>query len=293
MFNFFMIVLEQSMIYLPLVLGSYISFSLLKVPDLSLETAYLIGAFCGGVALQFTQGLAPQVSLIVVLFASICGGMLVGITSSCITRYGKIPHLLSSIITFGLFQGLFLMVSSSYVSLAKYHNVLMQVPYFDKHPELFMLMMINCVIVCGCAYLFRTQLGYSFAIFGQNPSFFQHFKISADYIFIVGIACANGLAGLAGFFFAQTNSLLEMNMGVGKALFCITALILGRALLYRVKKSCMIAIGGIILYFALQQLLLKVGFDLKYFTMVQSLLVLVILLNVYKKNRASHDQLGV
>ncbi|MBV8661099.1 MAG: hypothetical protein JO129_03065 [Candidatus Dependentiae bacterium] len=293
MFNFFMIILEQSMIYLPLVFGAYISFSLLKIPDLSLETAYLIGAFTGSLALQIMQGFPVGIALGVVICASILGGMFVGLVSSCITRFGNIPHLLSSIITFGLFQGLFLLYSHPYVSLAKYENVFMIIPYFPKHPELCILLMINFVICCLYAYLLQTQLGRSFAIFGQNPSFFKHFKISTNYIFIMGVLISNGLAGLAGFFFAQTNSLLEMNMGVGKALFCITALILGKAMYYQAKSSFVLPIVGVGFYFFIQQLLLKVGFNLKYFTAVQSLLVFIILLAMYKKNRAQHDQLGI
>ncbi|MDP3788360.1 MAG: hypothetical protein Q8Q60_03545 [Candidatus Chromulinivorax sp.] len=293
MFNLFMIVFEQSMIYLPLVLGSYVSFSLLKIPDLSLETSYLIGAFCGGYALQITHGCNLSVALICTVSASMLGGMLVGLVSSCMTRFGHIPHLLATIVTFGLFQGIFLMLSQPYVSLAKYHNVFMAFPYFSKHPELLTLMIINMLICCACVYLFRTQLGYSFAIFGNNPEFFKHFKISTDYVFIMGVVIANGLSGLAGFFFAQTNSLVEMNIGVGKALFCITALILGKAIVRNAKNSIMVPVVGVLIYFGLQQLLLKVGFNLKYFTMVQSVLVLVVVLTVYKNNRVQHDQLGV
>ena len=110
---------------------------------------------------------------------------------------------------------------------------------------------------------------------------------------MMGISIANGLAGFAGFLFAQTNNLVELNMGVGKALFCISALILGRVIVSCKKNSMMIPITGVFAYFVLQQLLLKVGFNLKYFTMIQSLLVLVILLSVYKNDRVEHDQLGV
>ena len=293
MFNFLMIVVEQSMIYVPLSLASYISFSLLKIPDLSLESAYLMGAFFAGLALQVMQGYSTLFTLLVVFMASIVGGMIVGLTSSCITRYGKIPHLLSSIITFGLYQGFFLLCSDPYISLARYNNVLMIIPYSSKHPELLVLSLINLMVCCICVYLFRTQLGYSFSIFGHNPYFFKHFRRSTNYVFITGVAIANGLAGLAGFFFAQTNNLIEINMGIGKALFCITVLILGRSVVNNQKPCVSIAIVGTGLYFALQQLLLKVGFNLKYFTMVQSLLVLIILLVIYKKNHAQHDQLGV
>ena len=293
MFNFFMIVLEQSLIYLPLVCGAYISFSLLKVPDLSLETAYLMGALCGTTALSHFGGYPLWISFIMTMLAGIIGGILVGLCSGCMTACGKIPHLLSAIITFGLFHGIFQFCSPSYQSLALYDNVLMLFPCVTRHPELGALALIGLIVVISCIYLICTQLGYSFAIFGYNPKFFKHFNISTSYVFMTGLMISNGLAGLAGFLFAQTSNLIELNMGIGKSLFCITALILGRSIINSQKSSMFIPISGVVAYFALQQMLLKVGFNLKYFTMIQSLLVLVILLSIYKKNQTNHDQLGV
>lgn len=293
MFNFSMIVLEQALIYVPLVLGAYISFSLLKVPDLSLETAYLIGGFFGVTALSCVGNYPLSIALMITLLASIVGGMLVGLVSSCMTIYGKLPHLLSSIITFGLFHGLFQFFSSSYQSLSCYQNVLMVIPTVARYPEVAALMLISVIFVTICVYLLSTQLGYSFAIFGYNPYFFRHFNISTAYVFITGIMIANGLAGLAGFLFAQTSNLIELNMGIGKSLFCITALILGRSIISSKKSTVLIPIFGVVAYFVVQQLLLKVGFNLKYFTMIQSLLVLVILLSIYQKDRNQYDQLGV
>ena len=293
MFNFFMIVLEQSLIYLPLALGAYISFSLLKVPDLSLETAYLMGAFFGATALQYVAGYPLWIGFIITMLASMVGGMIVGLTSSSMTSWGKIPHLLSAIITFGLFHGIFQFCSPAYQSLASYKNVLMLFPYLSRHTELGALMIGCMMVTLGCIYLLSTQLGYSFAIFGYNPQFFKHFNISTPYVFMSGIIIANGLAGFAGFLFAQTSNLIELNMGIGKSLFCITVLILGRSIIKAKKSSIYIPVAGVFAYFIVQQLLLKVGFNLKYFTMMQSLLVLVILLSVYQKERTHHDQLGV
>lgn len=92
-----MIVLEQSLIYLPLALGAYISFSLLKAPDLSLESAYLMGGLAGATALSYLSGCRLELIFVVTMMASICGGAFVGLCSSCMTSFGKIPHLLSAI----------------------------------------------------------------------------------------------------------------------------------------------------------------------------------------------------
>lgn len=293
MYNFIMIVLEQSFIYLPLALGAYISFSLLKVPDLSLESAYLMGGLAGTTALSYLAGYPLGVTFVLTILAAMCGGALVGLCSSCMTSFGKIPHLLSAIMTFGLFHGIFQFCSPAYQSLAAYDNGFMLFPYVALYPELCALGMVGIIMILLISYLLTTQLGYSFAIFGHNPKFFKHFGIATSYVFITGMMISNGLAGLAGFLFAQTSNLIELNMGIGKSLFCITALILGRSSIPSKKSSIMIPVIGVITYFALQQMLLKIGFNLKYFTMMQSLLVLVILLMTSTKNNDHHDQLGV
>ena len=106
MIDILLIIFEQTLMHIPLMFGAYISFSLMKVPDLSIETAYVVGALCGSHMLMGTQGVPMGLQLILVIVASLIGGILVGITSSLITQKAKIPHLLSSIITFGLFHGI-------------------------------------------------------------------------------------------------------------------------------------------------------------------------------------------
>jgi len=288
-----MIVIEQSLIYLPLVFGAYISFSLLKISDLSLETAYLIGAFVGMTSLSHFGDYPLWVGLMITIFSAMFGGMLVGCISSCITVYGKIPHLLSAIITYGLFHGIFQLCSPPYQSLILYDNVLMLLPVSLQFPEIGALAIV-CLIITGiCMNLLSTQLGHCFTIFGYNPYFFRHFNISTSYVFITGVMIANGLAGISGFLFAQTSNLVELNMGIGKSLFCITVLILGRSVISNKKSTVLSPMIGVVSYFVLQQFLLKIGFNLKYFTMIQSFLVLLIILFIYKKDRNQYDQLGV
>lgn len=290
--HFFLIILEQSLLYFPLVAGAYISFSLMKLPDLSIESAYLFGSLFAGMALPMLQGYSSPLVLLIVVVISSAGGMIVGLTSGCITHFGKIPHLLSSIITFGLYHGLFHLISKPYTSLALYKNSLTVIPCFETYPELCTIGLLSSFIALGLTFLFSTQLGHTFSIFGNNPLFLKHFRISTTYVFMTGILLANGLAGLAGYFFAQTNNLVEMNMGVGKSLFCITALILGKACIKK-PVSILIPLCGTFSYFFLQQFLVRIGFNLNYFTAIQALAVLMLLLFLYKKSDKKIDHLGV
>lgn len=295
MYNTLFVVIEQSLLHVPLMLGAYIGFSLLKVPDLSIESAYVVGAIVGTCVIGIPYFPAGSM-LVFIIFASLMGGALVGFISSLLTQSAKLPHLLSSIITFGLFHGINQFISPVYVSLSAERNVLTIFEYIPQHPELPMLALVGCILMCGAYILFRTQIGYSYAVYGNNPQFFENYGISTSFVFISGVMLANALAGISGYMFAQSNNFIELNMGLGKALLCITALILGKTIV-RSKNPCSISIPvvGTVAYFTLQQLLLKIGFNLKYFTAVQALLILFILFYTYRKQpqRSLNDNLGI
>src|SRR5690242_12094738 len=110
MIDFFLIVFEFSLLYMPLLFGVYLSFSLMKTPDLSIETAYLFGALFAFFTVQYLHEYPLPVLFFAALGSSMVGGACVGMTSSMITQYGKIPHLLSAIITFGLYHGVFQLI---------------------------------------------------------------------------------------------------------------------------------------------------------------------------------------
>jgi ABC-type uncharacterized transport system permease subunit len=292
-----LIVCEQAFLYFPLVLGSYISISLLKVPDLSIESAYVFGAICAArLVPHFTQLPLPVVLLSTVI-VSLLGGLLVGSVVFLFARMFNVPHLLASVLTIGLFHGVnqFVLGTANF-SLASFENPLACLNIIAVHPELLVLMGLFILLWIGGAFVLRTQLGYSFVIYGNNPSFFANFGISSKYVFGAGLLLANALAGLSGYCVAQSSSFVDINAGFGMALFSVTCLILGKALVRRRLFSVLIPVVGIFAYCLIQQMLLKVGFNLKYFTMIQSAIVLGILINQYRHGAVRKhkiDNLGV
>jgi len=277
---------------MPLICGTYISVSLLKVPDLSLESAYTCGALFASALLPMLP-LPLPLQLIVLICVSLASGALVGLLSSSCTMFLRIPHLLSSIITIGIYHGLYQLLVGSYVATTSYANPLACLQLSPYYPEMGCLLFMQGILLVVLYMIFKTQLGYCFVTYGNNASFFDHFSISKRYVFIMGICIANSLAGLSGYLFAQSTGFAEMNMGIGKVLLCITALILSKTII-PIKKpiSLMVPIYAGLLFFALQQLLLLIGFNLRYFTMIQALVVLVIMA-FRQRNAQPSDSLGV
>lgn len=289
MLEILLIIFEQIVLYLPLIIGAYISFSLLKIPDLSIECAFVTGAIAASYALHCNSYISPSILLGIVILSSLAGGASVALVSSLLTQKGHLPHLLSSIITLGLFHGINHYISPSYVSLSRLPNPLMVGYSFKVHPELMIIAMIACAVIVIIYLLCKTQLGYAYAIYGDNPYFFNNYAISTTYIFMTGVVIANALAGLSGYLVAQSNNLVELNMGTLKALFCITALVMGKACALSNKPiSLAIPLMGVTVYFILQQLLLKVGINMKYFTALQALLVACIVITMYRRKSFQH-----
>ena len=146
-------------------------------------------------------------------------------------------------------------------------------------------------------FFLKTQLGFSFSVFGNNQNFFEHYGVSKAFVCCSGVMLANALAGLSGYFVVQSSGFVDVNAGLGIALFSVTTLILGKTICTSKRPfSIAIPVFGVLAYCSIQQLLLKVGFNLKYFTMIQSGLVLVILVNRFRKSdriKSVTDNLGV
>ena len=295
MFNTLLVTLEQTLLYVTLVVGGYISISLMKVPDLSLESAFIFGATCAYKIMPLCSGLPQPIVLVLTLIAALIGGGCVGFMSSFLTTELKLPHLLSTIITIGLFNGISLfLLGASNISLYLYKNVLETSFCGPLHPELFTFICIGILMILFLLYLLKTQLGYCFGIYGKNSTFFNHHSINGTYIFKVGIIIANACAGLSGYMVAQSNNFVDITMGCGIPLLAITSLILGKTVIRYSKLQAIVPLIGTLFYLLLQQVLLKTGFDLKFFSSFQALIVLTVLVAHYSFNPSeSIDHLGV
>lgn len=267
---------EQALIALPLILGAYITFSLLKLPDFSIESAYLFGAV--------TAFLAKNLPLPCVVLSAICGGIFVGIIVSMFNQILRIPFLLAAIVTNGLFHGLTQYLLGT--SMKTFHL------HLAIH-EINLLLIITTLLLILFIFGIRSQLGYSFAIYGNNPAFFYHHQISGRYVVFLGTMIGYGCAGISGFLFAQANGFVDLTMNFGVILLCLTTLMIGKLLMPSPRPQLLIPFIGVMIFFVIQQSLLRLGFNLKYFNAFQAFFILIILYFGNRKQTYTLDHLGV
>lgn len=282
-------IIEQIALYIPLILGAYLTISLMKIPNLSIETAYVFGALVASLVLQF-EGCSSVEILVTALVASACAGSIVGIVTGMFCEYAHFSAILSSIITIGLFHGISLWVlGGSHQTIAHLYNPLKMVPCIAGYPELIMIIVIAGLILLLFKLFLQTQLGVSCALYGDNHQFLKSYRMNQSYVVIAGLAVGNALAGISGYMVAQSNGFVDTMMGVGLPLVCLSSLIIGKTIFYSSKPIQMSsAVMGIIGYFLIQKLLLSSGFDLRYFTSIQAIIV-AILLMVFRRYGPAHS----
>lgn len=296
MIHYFLTIIEQSFLFAPLVFGGYITIALMKLPDLSLEAAFLVGAIATGKIIAFYGEITTVAAALVVIFGTVFAGMIIGTLSFALTRIAQLPHLLSSLIIMGLMHGIGqALLQTSLLPLASHQTLLTVLP---GYPEIVPLGFIFIILTLLLHLFLKTSMGISLKVYGSNPNFFEPYHISTNSVIGFGLLLGNGLAALSGSLIAQAHGFVEITMSTGMALQAITALMLGnvfyKTFIKENKASVAISILGISLYFSIQQLLLRLGFDLKYFTMIQALTILIIMIMRYKSDGTKKtNQLGV
>ncbi|HBS48079.1 TPA: hypothetical protein DEO28_02285 [Candidatus Dependentiae bacterium] len=290
--NFLMNLIEFSFLYFPLMVGGYISISLMRLPDLSIEAAYVFGAILASkTALIF--GGESLLKYLLVIFASLLGGALVGFISSSLSIFLKLPHMLSAILTIGMFQGINqIVLGCSNISLASVDLVINKIIIFQNYPEFLVGFLIFMLLILIGFLFFKTSLGYCLVVFGINGEFFSFYNISKKYVYFVGIILSNALAGLSGFLIVQASGFVDIGMGSGIALLCIAVILFGN-FFNRFKKrvSIFVPVLGVCSYILLQQLMMQFGFDTKYFTMLQAILILCFLFLNLKFNEVNFKKM--
>lgn len=269
-------ILEQALIVLPLVMGAYFTLSLLKLPDFSIESAYLFGAVAAF--------LAKDLPLPFVLLSAILGGSFVGMIVCILNQILRIPFLLAAIVTNGLIHGF-----TQYLLGTSVKSFQLILPL----QELSLLLGIALILTIALSFIMRSQLGYSLAIYGNNPQFFQNHFISGRYVVFAGVIVGYACAGISGFLFALSNGFVDLTMNFGVILLCLTAIMIGKFFISTYRPHLLIPLLGVIAFFFIQQFLLRLGLNLKYFNTFQAIFILVILYFGHRKQTLSLDHLGV
>ena len=235
--------LEIGFIFGLVAMGVYITFRVLDFPDLTVDGSFTLGAAV--TATLIVSGYNPYLSTLFGTLAAACAGL---VTAWLNLRF-NILHLLASILTMTALYTINLRVMGK-PNVALIMEPTMLTPFEGLGiPAMYLkvIFVAVCAIIAGLlvAWFLYTQYGLAMRAVGSNKRMAQANGIVVNEKVYVGLALSNGLVGLAGALFAQTNGFADSTMGIGTIVVGLAAVIIAESLLG--TRSILVIVIGCIL----------------------------------------------
>ena len=221
--------IELGLIFALVAFGVYLSFRILDFPDLTVDGSFPLGAaVC---AVLIVAGVNPWLAT---LGATLAGAM-AGVVTAWLNLRLKILHLLASILTMTALYSINLRIMGKpNMALLGQETILsplesLEIPYYFINILAFGV--IALVVLVLLALFLKSETGLAMRATGSNPRMARAQGISTKAMTILGMAISNGMVGLAGSLFAQSQGYADVTMGVGIIVVGLASVIGGEALL--------------------------------------------------------------
>ena len=240
--------IEAGLLFSLVALGVYLSFRVLSFPDLTVDGSFPLGAAVTAVAI--VSDVNPYLATLLGTIAGGLAGLLSGYLNVCL----RILNLLAGILTMVALYSINLRIMGR-PNISLYGEETVFTPF-----EQFLGLGIwtNCVLLLIVAiamklfvdWFLATEIGLALRASGENPGMARAQSINNGRMTLLGMTISNGLVGLAGSLFAQSQGVADVNMGIGTIVTGLAALIIGETLIgnARVAGATLGCLIGAVLY---------------------------------------------
>lgn len=282
--------IEIGLIFALVALGVYISFRLLRFPDLTVDGSFpLGGAVC---AVMIAAGYNPWLATLAATAASAFAGMVTGWLNVKL----KIMDLLASILMMiALYSVNLRIMGGPNVPLINDPTIFNMLQPASMDDYLFRPLLLLLVVIAAKLLLdwfFATQRGLAIRATGSNARMARAQGVNTGGMILLGMAISNGLVGLAGAMFVQTQGGSDISMGIGTIVIGLAAVIVGESILPSRKiiwATLAVVIGAIVYRFFIAAALNSdfIGLKAQDLNLVTAVLVTVALVIPQLKRKLS------
>jgi len=274
---------EQGLVYGIAALGIFISYRVLRFPDLTVDGSFVTGAAIAS-SLVVSGGFDPAVTLVLAFLAGALAGTVTGVLH---TRLG-IADLLAGVLSMIMLYSINLRIMGRpSISLLRVETVTRGIS--EGIPLLgsaaLLVVMAGAVLVTKLLldFFLRTEVGLALRATGDNPRMVTAQGIDPRRMKVLGLALSNGLVALSGALVAQYSGFADIGMGVGTIVTGLAAVIIGGSLIRSRRVGWMTAsvlLGSLIYRLAVMFALrfgYAIGFQASDVKLVTSLVVIIAL----------------
>ncbi len=259
-------------------LGIYITMKIFRIPDITTDGSYTLGAAITAVLL--TQGWALPAVIAITILAGALAGVLTGLVH---TRL-KIDALLAGILVMtGLYSVNLTILGRSNIPLLDAKTIFSALSIFKTpvYNELWVGLLFLGLLSALLAYMLRTDFGLAMRATGNSESMTRALGINNDRMKIIGLAIANALTALSGFLAAQYQHFTDISMGIGIVLVGLGSVLIGDALINwlgirRIWLQLLTIVLGCILFQMVLAFALSLGVNPSMLKLITAVFVLAI-----------------
>ena len=222
--------LQLGFLYSIMVLGIYISFRILTIPDLTTEGSFTFGLAASSI---LTAAGHPLLGLVGALIAGALAGSVTGFLQ---TKLDIHPVLAGILTMSGLYSiNLFVMGGASNVTLLNNDTVftlfLKAFPFMSKDAvKLFVAIAAVVIVTVLLTVFFKTSLGLSIRATGDNADMVRASSINVDAVKMVALSISNACIAFCGGLIAQYQGFADVNSGSGMLVVGLASVIIGEVI---------------------------------------------------------------
>lgn len=252
--------LELGFIYGLVALGVFISFKILRFPDLTVDGTFATGGAVAAVCIS--QGIDPFLASVLAMLVCGFAGMVTGWLN---VKLGIMDLLASILMMTALYSINLRIMNGPNIPLITNDTVFSILQPAAMPDYIWRPILLLCIVIIAKFLLdryFSTQSGLAMRSTGSNLKMARAQGISTDRMVMLGMMISNALVGLGGAMFAQSQGGSDISMGIGTIVIGLAAVIVGQSIIpaRRFVYVTLAVIFGAVLYRFFIALALNVDF---------------------------------
>ena len=280
--------IEVGLIYGLVAYGVFLSFRVLKFPDLTVDGSFPLGAAISAILI------INKVDPFVATALAFVGGAIAGAITAFLTVKLKILNLLASILVMvALYSVNLRIMGRPNIALLQENTIF---TYFETsllsniylYPIIFAVILFIFFLLLK--FFLSSQIGLALRASGQNEKMANAQGINTKLMVILGLALSNALVALSGSLLAQSQGIADVNLGVGVIVIGLASVIGGESIITpRTMVLALIAavVGSVLYRLAIAMALNAdfIGFKAQDLNLITAILVTVAILIPRAKNK--------
>ena len=267
---------SQGLLWGILGLGIYLTFRILKFPDMTTEGSFPLG---GAVAVTLmNQGIHP----ILATFAGMLAGCVAGLVTGLLYTKGKIPTILAGILVMTSCNSIMLMIMGrANLGLLNIKTIQDLLPFSATTNLLVIGLLAVILVIAGLIFFLYTKLGQAYIATGDNRDIAKSFGINTDRMEVMGLVVSNGLIALSGALISQQDGYADVSKGIGVIVIGLASIIIGEVLYstnLTLLERLVATVVGAILYQFLIAGVIALGFNTNYLKLFSAIILAICLM---------------